>query len=84
MHVNCFAHLLHYCVVRVRAHFKNNDEVIATIKAATIKSKNRKKDFHEAGLQSSPDPVIAKWATWVRAALYFSENLLADRTVVNS
>ena len=38
--------------MRVRAHFKNIDEVIATIKAATIKNKDRKKDFHDAGLPS--------------------------------
>ena len=49
--------------MRVRAHFKNIDEVIATIKAATIKNKDRKKDFHDAGLPSPPDPVITRWAT---------------------
>ena len=46
------------------------DEVIATIKAATIKNKDRKKDFHDAGLPSPPDPVITRWATWLRAALF--------------
>ena len=44
--------------MRVRAHFKNIDEVIAAIKAATIKIKDRKKDFHDAGLPSPPDPAI--------------------------
>ena len=44
--------------MRVRAHFKNIDEVVATIKAATIKNKDRKKDFHDAGLPSPPDPVF--------------------------
>ena len=48
MHVTCVAHLLHNCAMLVRAHFKNIDEVIATIKAATIKNKDRKKDFHDA------------------------------------
>ena len=56
-----------------RAHLKNIDEVIATIKAATIKSKNCKKDFYDAGLPSPPDPVITRWATWLRAALYYRE-----------
>ena len=70
MHVTCVAHLLHNCAMRVRAHFKNIDEVIATIKTATIKNKDRKKDFYDAGLPSPPDPVITKWATWLRAALY--------------
>ena len=68
----------------MRAHFKNIDEVIATIKAATIKNKDRKKDFHDAGLPSPPDPVITRWVTWLRAALYYSENLPAVRTIVNN
>ena len=38
MHVTCVAHLLHNCAMRVRARFKNIDEIIATIKAATIKN----------------------------------------------
>ena len=73
MHVTCVAHLLHNCAMRVRAHFKNIDEIIVTIKAATIKNKDRNKDFHDAGLPSPPDPVITTWATWLRAALYYSE-----------
>ena len=84
MHVTCVAHLLHNCTMRVRAHFKNTGEVIATIKAATIKNKDRKKDLHDAGLPSPPDSVITRWATWLRAALYYSENLPAVRTIVNN
>ena len=84
MHVTCVAHLLHNCAMRVRAHFKNIDEIIATIKAATIKNKNRKKDFYDAGLLSPPDPVITRSATWLRAALYYNENLPAVRTTVNN
>ena len=85
MHVTCVAHLLHNCAIRVRAYFKNIDEIIATIKAATIKNKDRrKKDFHNAGLPSPPDPVITRWATWLRAALYYGENLPTVRTIVNN
>ena len=84
MHVTCVAHLLHNCAMRVRAHFKNIDKIIATIKAATIKNKDRKKDFHHAGLPSPPDPVITRLATWLRAALYYSENPLAVRIIVNN
>ena len=84
MHVTCVAPLLHNCAMRVRAHLKNVDEIIATIKAATIKNKGRKKDFHDAGLSSAPDPVITRWAIWLRAALYYSENLPAVCTIVNN
>ena len=34
MHVTCVAQLPHNCAMRVRAHFKNIDEIIAMIKAA--------------------------------------------------
>ena len=84
MHITCVAHLLPNCAMRVRVHLKNIDEIIATIKAATIKNEDRKKDFHDAGLPSPPDPVITRWATWLRAALYYSENLPAVRTIVNN
>ena len=84
IHVTCVAHLLHNCAMCVRAHFKNIDEIIAMIKAATIKNKHRKKDFHHAGPPSPPDSVITRWATWLRAALYYSENLPAVRTIVNN
>ena len=84
MHVTCVAHLLHNCAMCVCAHLKNIDEIIATIKAATIKNKDRKKDFHDAGLPSLPVPVITRWATWLRAALYYSENLSAVFTIVNN
>ena len=70
--------------MRVCAHFKNIDEVIAMIKAEVIKNKDRKKDFHDPGLPSPPDPVITRWATWLRAALYYNENLPAVRTIVNN
>ena len=67
--------------MRVRAHFKNIDEVIATIKAATIKHKDRNKNFHDAGLPSPLDPVITRWATTLKAALYYIENHPAVRTI---
>ena len=84
MHVTCVAHLLHNCAMRVRAHLKNIDEIIGTIKTATIKNKDRKKDFHDAGVPSPLDPVITRWATWLGAALYYSENLPAVRTIVKN
>ena len=66
--------------MRVHAPFTNIDEVIvtATIKEATIKNK----DFHDAGLPSLPDSVITTCLEL--AALYYSENLTAVRTIVNN
>ena len=58
MHVNYVAHLLHNGALRV--HFKNIDEAIATIKAAAIKNKDRRKDFYDTGLPSPLDPVFTR------------------------
>ena len=44
--------------MRVRAFLKNIDDVVATIKAATIKYKNCKNDFRKAGLPFPLVPVI--------------------------
>ena len=48
MPVNCVAHLLHNCAMRVSSHVKNIDKVIATIEAATIKNKDCKKGLNDA------------------------------------
>ena len=78
MHVDCVAHLLHNCPMHVRAHFENIDEVITTIKAATIKNKDRKKRFsYDAGLPSPPDPVITRWATRLRVRTFQLFELLS-------
>ena len=77
MHVNCVTLLLHKWIMLVRAHFINIDKVIATIKAATIKNKNRKKDFHNAGLPSPSDRVITRWATLLTAVLYYTPAVLS-------
>ena len=69
MHVICITHSLHNCAMRVRA-LKNIDDVLATIQAASIKNKDPKSDFREAGLPAPPCPVITRWAIWLRAALY--------------
>ena len=60
-------------------HFKNMDEAIAT-----IKNKNCQKNFHDAGRPSPPDPVITRWVTWHKAALYYNENLSAVCIIVNN
>ena len=70
--------------MQVRAFFKKIGDVVAAIKAATIKNKHRKHNFREADLLSHPVPVITRWATWLRAALYYSVKLPAVCTIVNN
>ena len=70
--------------MRVRAHFKNIDAVVAAMKAATVKNKERCKDFRNAGLPSPPAPVVTRWATWLEAAFFYAEHLPVVRNIVNN
>lgn len=57
-HVTCVAHLVHNCAERVRNNFSNIDSLVASIKAAVVKNKDRKEMFAEIGYppsRSSPD-----------------------------
>lgn len=81
-HVTCVAHLVHNCAERVRNNFSNIDSLVASIKAAVVKNKDRKEMFAEIGYP--PEPIVTRWATWLKAAFYYAENLPAVRQVVDS
>ena len=81
-HVTCMAHLVHNCAEKVRSHFKNVDDLIATVKAVTLKNKNRSSKFSDIG--SPPHPVLTRWGTWLIAVEYYAKNLLEVREIVNS
>ena len=37
-HVTCVTHLLHNCAMKIKSHFKDVDQLIAKVKAVTIKN----------------------------------------------
>ena len=39
-HVTCVAHLLHNCTMKIKSHFENVDQLIAKVKAVTIKNRS--------------------------------------------
>ena len=79
-HVTCVAHLLHNCALLVKAKYPAVDNLIAYVKAATIKNKTRQALF--AAIGKPPQPVITRWASWLQAAFYYAENLPAVRDIV--
>jgi len=81
-HITCTAHLLHNCAEKVRAYFSDVDDLIATVKAATVRSKDRKELFASIGYP--PQPVVTRWATWLKAAFYCAEKLPDVRCIVES
>lgn len=82
LHVTCVSHLLHNCAEKVRAKFTNVDNLIAKIKAAIVKNNNRKNQFRGIGIP--PTPVITRWGSWLKAAIYYADNLPQVRSIVNS
>ena len=48
-HVTCVAQLLHNCAMKIKSHFEDVDQLIAKVKAVTIKSKTRQAKFSAIG-----------------------------------
>ena len=81
-HVTCIAHLLHNCAMKVKSHFQDVDQLIAKVKAATVKNKTRQAKF--AAIGYPPQPVITRWGSWLNAALYYAKNLPEVKAIVDS
>ena len=81
-HVTCLAaHMPHNCAEKVRGVFADVDNLVARVKAATIKNKSRQAQFKHIG--SSPEPVVTRWGTWLKAADYYADNLIEVKKIVN-
>ena len=59
--VTCVAHLLHNCAMKIKSHFEDVDQLIAKVKAVTIKNKTRQAKFSAIGYP--PQPVSARWGS---------------------
>ena len=81
-HVTCFSHLLHNCAMRVKSHYPDVDNLIASTKALTIKNRSRKELFKDIGYP--PQPVVTRWGSWLQAASYYAKNLPEIRKIVES
>ena len=84
LRVTCTAHLLHNCAEHIRAYFKATDNLISSIKAATIKNKDRRSLFTAAGLSAPPQPILTRWGTWPEASFFYAENFEIVKQIVSS
>ena len=71
---------MHNCAMRVRGSYPVVDNLIACVKAATVKNKTRLALFEAIG--KPPQPIITRWASWLRAAFYYADYLSAVRDIV--
>ena len=81
-HVTCVAHLLHNCAVKIKSHFEDVDQLIAKVKAVTIKNKTRQAKSSAIGYP--PQTVPTKWRCWLNAALYYAKTLPEVKAAVES
>ena len=81
-HVTCLAHLLHNCCLKVRSSYTKVDRLISTIKAATVRNKERRNLFANIGYP--PEPVLTRWGSWLSAALYYAKNLVEVRSIFDT
>jgi len=82
LHVTCVSHLFHNCAEKIRGQYSNVDNLIARVKASIVKNKERKNRFYEIGIP--PEPVITRWTSWLKAAIYYADNLPEVRNIVNN
>ena len=81
-HVTCVAHLLHNCAMKIKSHFEEVDQLIAKLKAVTIKNKTRQAKFSD--ISYPPQIVPARWGSWLNAALHYARNLSEVKAIVES
>ena len=55
-HLTCVAYLLHNCAMKIISHFGDVDQLIAKVKAVTIKNKTRHAKFSAIGYPPQPVP----------------------------
>ena len=81
-HVTSVAHLLHNCAMKIYSNFEDVNQLIAKVKAVTIKNKTRQAKFSAIGYP--PQPVPTRWVSWSNAALYYVKNLPEVKAIVES
>ena len=66
----------------IKSHFEDVDQLIAKVKAVTIKNKTRQAKFSAIGCP--PQPVPITWGNWFNGALYYAKKLLKVKATVES
>ena len=68
--------------MKIKSHFEDVDQVIAKVKTVAIKNKTGQAKFSAIGYP--PQPVPARWGSWLNAALYYAKNLSEVKAIVEN
>ena len=81
-YVTCGPHLLHNCAMKIKSHFEDVDQLIAKVKAVTIKNINGQAKFSTIGYP--PQLVPTRLRSWLNDALYYTKNLPEVKAIAKS
>lgn len=76
IHVTCLAHGLNRVAETIRVSFPLVNDLISNVKKIFIKAPLRVQ-FYKAnlpGVPLPPEPVVTRWGTWIRAAIFYADN----------
>ena len=86
LHVTCTTHALHRIAEEVRLMFPDVDRLVANGKKIFLKSAVRCTVFRERApeIPLPPQPILTRWGSWIRGAVYYAENFDTFASVVDT
>ena len=72
-HINCFIHILHKCMLKIKSKFGKVDGLIGAMKMLVHKNPTKKQIFSSIG--TIPDSIITRFGIWLLVALFYAEIL---------
>jgi hypothetical protein len=86
IHIICVDHGLHNLSETIRDNYPQVDLLISKTKKVFLKSPKRIERFRSQcpGISLPPKPVITRWGTWVKAAMYYADHFEAVKGVIDS
>jgi len=85
LHVTCLAHGLHRVCEQVREMFPEVNCLISLVKKIFLKAPSRTLIWREENpsLPLPPEPVLTRWGTWIKAAIFYAQNYDAVKKVLD-
>lgn len=76
IHLTCLVHGLNRVAETIRVSFPLVNDLIANVKKIFIKAALRVQFYKEnlPGVPLPPEPVVTRWGTWIRAAIFYANN----------
>lgn len=86
LHITCLAHAFHRLCEVVRENYPDLDSLIANVKKVFVKARERVRAFQDTapGVPIPPEPIITRWGTWLRAAMYYNDHLATVELVLGA